>query len=114
MAETSTVLMTVWPRIEEVPVFACNQVLTQVGGTTGEGSVPDEIFLTLGHVTPPVVMGSPEEVVAALAEVGAVPVRTLGRYSMSRQRATELIGVLGVAVQQLDAGVEQARSQGQL
>jgi len=65
----------------------CNQILFQVVGH-------DEYVLTLGHAVPPPILGTPQERAEQVQRVSFVPVKTLGRFSFTRARVEELVGVL--------------------
>ena len=78
--------------MEETPVLRSNQCAVQL--VAGPDGKPDEAVLVMGNVTPPLLSGSPEEYGAMLSLTGALTVKTLGRYSMSRGRLGELIQYL--------------------
>ncbi|WP_395659142.1 hypothetical protein [Nocardioides sp.] len=92
----------IWPDVEDVPVLAANQFVTQLDA--GSAGV-EQIVLILGNVTPPLVLGPPEEVQAMLAAVGAVSVKALGRYALTRGRLEELIELLLQARQNWDSSM---------
>lgn len=75
-----------WVGVEELPVHAANHFLVQADG--------DMHYLTIGHATPPVLLGSPEDLKRQLTQLGLVPVKPLGRFALSRSKAQELVGVL--------------------
>ncbi len=77
----------IWVERESLNVQYVNQFLTQLEG--------DEIFLDLGTLTPPVILGeTPEEQRQQAERIGFVPVRTVTRVAMSRRRLAELIELL--------------------
>ena len=82
----------VWPSVEDLPVYASNQVIVQLN--LGPDGRPDSIVLTLGFVAPPVVLGTPAEQQLAMQALGGVAVRPLSRTSMPISRAKELVDVL--------------------
>lgn len=73
--------------------------LVQIGSGP-EG--PEDIIVTLGHVAPPVVLGTSEEQQALMMAIGAISVRPLCRVSLSRARLGELIGALQSVAQAFD------------
>lgn len=91
----------IWPDAEDQAVLRANQFVYQL--SPGPDGKPEELILVLGNVTPPLVLGTPEEVQAMMSALGAVAVRTHGRYSISRGRLDELIGLLIQAAQNWDA-----------
>ncbi len=77
-----------WIGTEELPVLFANQFLFQVGP-------PGEVFITVGQVVPPAVIGSPQEQQQQLQALPFVPVKPVVRLGMSRARLRELITSLG-------------------
>lgn len=82
-----TEIEAVWEVSEQVPPFAVNQFLVQFAGE-------DEFVLTLGHVLPPVLRGTPAERMSQARQTPTVPIQALGRFSMTRARLEELHGLL--------------------
>jgi hypothetical protein len=93
-------LRAVWGDISTLPVLAANQFLLQAG-QLGEGGV-EALVLSVGHVAPPAVSGSAEEQRAALEAIADLPIRALGRYSVTPQQVRELAGIFKQAVELLD------------
>jgi hypothetical protein len=91
----------IWPDVDDQPVLRANQFLGQM--SPDASGAPEEFILTIGYISPPVMLGSPEEQAATMAALGAVSVRTLTRVSMSRSRLGELLQLLQAAVSQYDA-----------
>lgn len=88
---------TVWANVDDVPVLPANTFVTQMGGFNN--GVFDPAILNVGFTAPPFVLGSPEEQRAMMNAIGAIPVRALGRYQLTRERLGELIQLLqGLAV----------------
>jgi len=77
----------VWVDADDATVSFCNQVLFQVLS-------PNEYVLTLGHMVPPPILGTPEERLERVRQVSFVPIKALGRFAFTRQRVEELIAVL--------------------
>lgn len=75
-----------WVGIEDIPILFANQFLLQFQ--------PGEFMLAIGQATPPAILGTPEEMAEQLAGYTYVPVRTIARVGITRQRLQELIAVL--------------------
>jgi hypothetical protein len=88
----------VWIGVEENPVLYVNQFIGQVG--RGE-----EFFLNIGQLTPPPLIGTPEQQQEQAKQIGYVPVKPVARLGLTRLGVEELIGVL----QQTLANYEQAQ-----
>jgi hypothetical protein len=106
VSEDSIQIGVIWPDIEEQPVLAANQFVTQL--SPGPDGRPEELVLIVGNVTPPLVLGQPDEVHAMLSAVGAVSAKAHGRFSLTRGRLDELVSVLAQAAHNWD----QAMSEG--
>lgn len=77
----------VWVGVEDLPVHFVNQFAGVVQ--------PNEIFLTLGTVVPPAILGESEDERRAQAEsIEFVQVRPIVRLGMTPARLRELIQVL--------------------
>ncbi|WP_164384008.1 hypothetical protein [Streptomyces sp. OM5714] len=86
----------------------CNQFAATLGLPTQQG-VPEAVYLTLGNAEPPFLVGTEAEISQQLQEMGGqLPVRSLGRFVLTRGRVDELIKILQTAAQQFD----QAQAQG--
>jgi hypothetical protein len=94
----------IWPDVDEQSVYRANQFLGQLSPGPGPDGAPEEFVLTIGYVSPPVMLGSAEEQAATMNALGAVSVRTLARVSMSRGRLQELIGILQQSASNYDVG----------
>jgi hypothetical protein len=75
-----------WIEFEETPILFSNQFLAQ--------HQPDEFVLTLGQVTGPPVVGTPEQIREQAGGLSRVPIQTLSRTGLTRARLVELIGIL--------------------
>jgi hypothetical protein len=62
---------------------------------------PDEFVFSLGQVTGPPVIGTPEQLREAAA-TAPTPILTLARFGVTRERVGELIGLLQEAVEDHD------------
>jgi hypothetical protein len=83
-----------WQEFEDTPIFFSNHFLIQ--------HQPNEFVLTLGQVTGPPVLGTPEQIRAQATTLGHVPIHTLARAGLTRDRMVELIGVLQAALEEHD------------
>lgn len=81
----------IWSKLETLPVLAANQLLAQVDSL---GLEPDMVLLTVGHVSPPVVVGSDEQQRAHYAEIKNVAVEPVVRLSISVGRLKEWSALL--------------------
>ncbi len=85
----------VWVGLEQQPVLMANQFLSQF-------VVSDEIVVSVGQVTPPVVLGSPEQQAEQLKNVPFVQVRPVVRFGMTKARLREVIKMLETTLAQAD------------
>jgi hypothetical protein len=85
----------VWVGVEDARILFANQFLGQVE--------QQEIVLTFGQVTPPVLLGPPERLAQQVERLGFIPVKTVARFGMTRARLEELIGVLQATARNFDA-----------
>lgn len=83
----SFALPVVWVDNEEKPVVFSNQFLLQA-------VTPEEFVLSIGQVSPPAVIGTPEDQRNQLERIPFAPVRTIVRVSLTRQRLDELAELL--------------------
>jgi hypothetical protein len=83
-----------WIDFDESPILFANHFLIQ--------RQPNEFVLTLGQVTAPPVVGTPEEIREQSREFGHVTVNTLARVGLTRLRMTELISMLQNALDEHD------------
>lgn len=75
-----------WVGLDEAPVVVANQFLIQ--------HQPNEFTLTVGQMTPPPLLGTPEEKAEQARQIDYVPIRVLVRLGLSPTRLRELIAVL--------------------
>lgn len=87
----------VWVAPDELVVQLGNQFLVQFD--------TEAFYLSVGQVAPPAFIGTPEERLEQARALQFVPVRTLGRYSLSRRSVEQLKDLL---VQMMDNFDEQA------
>ena len=65
---------------------------------------PDGIYLAAGHVAPPTLLGTPEEIEKHLDDLGnELPVRVHAHVVISRDRAQELVQLLVETIAKYDA-----------
>jgi hypothetical protein len=83
----------IWPDVEDLTVYACNQFLVQI--SAGSDGRPEDLILTLGFIAPPVILGTPEEQQASAMALQAVSVKGVSRVSMSRGNAEQLMNLIG-------------------
>jgi hypothetical protein len=83
-----------WMDFHETPILFANHFLVQ--------HQPDEFVLTLGQVTGPPVIGTPEEIREQARGLHHVPIATIARVGLTRQRVTELIALLQSSLEEHD------------
>jgi hypothetical protein len=83
-----------WREFEDTPIFFSNHFLIQ--------HQPNEFVLTFGQVTGPPVVGTPDQVRAQTRGMGHVPIHTLARAGLTRDRVVELIGLLQATLDEHD------------
>ena len=86
----------VWVGVDDLPTVKINQFVLQVDPA-------GDVFLTVGTLTPPVLLGdSAEELRKQVEAIGYVPIRGVGKYALSARHLHELIGVLQNGVKMLE------------
>jgi hypothetical protein len=85
----------VWVGVEDTEILFANQFLVQFN--------QQEILLTIGQLTPPVILGPVEQQVQQAERLSYIPVKTVGRFGLTRDRLEELIGVLQTTARNFDA-----------
>jgi hypothetical protein len=85
----------VWSGVEDLPVLYVNQFVSQAG--------PGEIFLTIGQLQPPALLGNEEERREQIEQISYVQVKPIARLAMTPSKLKELIQVLQIT----DAGADQ-------
>jgi hypothetical protein len=92
----------VWVGLDELPVLFANQFVAQVER--------GEIFLTVGQLQPPPIVGATEEERREQVEnIAYVPVKPVARIAMAPSRLRELISILQITMSNHEA---QSESQG--
>jgi hypothetical protein len=84
-----------WIGYEDVPILYANQVLVQF---QAEGA----FVIAVGQVTPPALIGTAEQVAAQAAQIEYIPVKTLGRFGLTRAKLQEVISILQVNLDNFD------------
>jgi hypothetical protein len=85
----------VWVGVEDIPIQYVNQAIGQVG----RGG---EFFLSLGQLTPPPLVGTPEQQAEQAQQISYVPIKPVARLGLTRLGVEELIGVLQQTLQNYD------------
>ena len=83
-----------WIDFEETPILFSNHFLAQ--------HQPNEFVLTFGQVTGPPVVGTPEQTREQARGVSRVPIQTVARTGLTRDRLVELIEILQVTLREHD------------
>lgn len=83
-----------WIDFEEQPIVFANHFLVQ--------HQPGEFVLTVGQVTGPPVVGTPEQIREQARAASAVPIHTMARVGLTRHRLVELIGILQATLEDHD------------
>ena len=106
MQNPSKQVAVVWPGADGLPVQMVNQFIAQLGapsGLAGSASAPEGVYLLLGTVAPPLVIGVDAAAqAAAMAKIKSVHVQPAGRFFLTRDHAANLASVLTIACAQYD------------
>ena len=86
MDQEQVVLRVLWRGLDDTPVVLANQFVAQ--------HEQDEIFLTIGQLQPPVLLGTDEERLEQARTLSFLPVNTVARLTLTRARLGELIEIL--------------------
>jgi hypothetical protein len=89
----------VWQGTEAVPTVVANQLLVQVEFA---GDEPDAVLLTVGHASPPVITGSPEEQSRQIQGIEEIAIRPIIRISLTKRRLREWSTLLQDTLSKLD------------
>ena len=71
---------------KRVPTLASNHFVVQI--------TEDGAFLTIGQVDPPLLLGTPEEQLEQAQGVPYLPIKVLGRFNLTREKASELAEII--------------------
>ena len=88
--EGSVAVPVVWVGADELPVLFANQFVAQVDR--------GEVFLTVGQMQPPALLGTVEERKQQAEQLQFVAVKPIARIAMTPSRLRELISVLEITV----------------
>lgn len=88
-----------WVGMDEAPILVANQFMLQ--------SQPYEFLLTVGQMSPPALLGSPDEKAEQARQIDYVPIRVLARLGLSPTRVRELIAILQDQLERHDKNMEQ-------
>lgn len=90
---------------------AVNQFILQRGLPVGDSLAEPAVYIAFGHTVPPTVLGTPEDRLAqakAIAATGVWPVKSYGRFFMTRARAVEFRDLLTNFLDTWDEGGEKS------
>ena len=76
-----------WLGLDELPVLATNLAAVQHLGE-------NEFVMSFGHLTPPLLLGTPEQKREQARALAFVAIRPVARLSLNRTRLVELIDAL--------------------
>jgi len=86
----------VWVGADEALPIKVNQFVVQVDSAR-------DAFLTIGTATPPILLGdNPDDLQKQAETIGYVPIRIVGRFSLSATGLRELVGVLQSGLKMLE------------
>lgn len=84
--ELKIALPVTWPGLEDLPLIYANQFVVSHGA--------GEIFVYIGSITPPLILGTPEEQFNQLQAITEVPAKPVARLALSLDRLRELVNLL--------------------
>jgi len=96
----------VWEDVDRVPVLAANQFILQVAAVESPEDIADTV-LTIGYLSPPVILGTPEEQQVAAAALERVSVRPSARFIIPIKKAAELAQIIQELVERVEAAKQQ-------
>lgn len=94
-----------WDGVEDVPLVLVNQVLGQVGQQ-------GEVILTFGQLTPPLLLGTPEQQAEQANEIPFVSVKSVARLALTKEGLDDLIRVLRITQENYERAQMQLQQQG--
>ena len=101
--------------LEGVPTLFANQFVATLGPPTADG-VPDGIYMVLGTVAPPLIIGDTPEARKAYVEAamrGGLTAEIHGRYFLTRGRLDEVIKALETIRDRYDEAASAGMTAGQ-
>jgi hypothetical protein len=87
----------IWAGVEDVPILYANTFISQFDPTSMGGFI-----LTVGQLTPPVLLGTEDEIKEQAERVSYVPVRAVARIAVTRGKLDELIAILESTKEKFD------------
>jgi hypothetical protein len=87
----------VWAGVDEVEILYANTFISQ-WDPTSMGS----FIITAGQLTPPALIGTPDQVQEQAEQVSFVPVRAVARLAVTRSKLEELIAILQANLEMFD------------
>ncbi len=90
-----------WIDVDDAPITLANSFVGQFQ--------QEEIILTIGQLAPPMLFGNKEEQLGQAEKIAYVPVRTVSRLVLTRQRAVELIKILNETLAKYDTAHKGAK-----
>ena len=94
-----------WDELEDVPLVLANQVLGQVGQQ-------GEVILTFGQLTPPLLLGTPEQQEKQANDIPFVSVKPVARLALTKAGLDDLIRVLQLTQENYERAQMQLQQQG--
>ncbi len=97
---TVRALPLVWVGVDDHEITFVNQIMAQ--------RHENQFFLSFGQATPPPIIGTPDEQMAALEAISFVPVKVVKRIALSPEHMRAMVTLLTDSVRMYDE--EQQRS----
>lgn len=97
--DQKVVVPTLWVGESETTVVLGNQFSIAHQGV-------DEFLLTIGQVATPLLTGSDDDKLEQVKGLSYVPIQVVGRFTFSRERLAELIGVLTTNLKRYDESIK--------
>lgn len=95
-----------WSDIGQVAVHHVNQFASNIGQAVGPNLVPEGIYLAFALATPPIILGTPEQIDEQIRALdGKIKAKPVAHIVMTRELAEELIRVIRIATDQFDVRV---------
>jgi hypothetical protein len=91
----------IWAGVEDVPILYANTFISQYDQTS-----MGTFIITVGQLTPPALLGTPDEVQEQAEQVTFIPVRPVARLAISRSKMEELIAILQANREMFDEQVK--------
>ncbi|KRC66025.1 hypothetical protein ASE12_15435 [Aeromicrobium sp. Root236] len=103
-----------WSHADELDLLPANAFVGQLGAPSSNVGLPDCIYIVIGHVAPPLIVGdNPADIQRQVNKLhGKLPVKGLARLVLTRERAAELRDLMANMVAQFDAAHRQGVTHG--